>query len=76
MISHGDNFQAEPSWDVIIVGAGAAGCALAGRPSEISEKRVLLIEAGPDFPADQEACRHPRSVRFLARQFPLLLAEI
>jgi len=36
-------------FDVLILGAGAAGCALAGRLSENSDRSVCLVEAGPDY---------------------------
>lgn len=41
-------------FDVVIVGAGAAGCILAARLSENPLRKVALIEAGDDMPPGTE----------------------
>ncbi len=36
-------------FDVLVLGGGTAGCALAARLSESPERSVCLVEAGPDY---------------------------
>lgn len=36
-------------YDVLVVGGGTAGCVVAARLSESAERRVCLVEAGPDY---------------------------
>lgn len=36
-------------FDLLVLGGGAAGCALAGRLSDEPDRTVCLVEAGPDY---------------------------
>ena len=50
MDSHNLHYRA----DIVVVGAGAAGCVAASRLSENRNLRVLLVEAGRNLPPGQE----------------------
>jgi predicted dehydrogenase (TIGR03970 family) len=48
-------------YDVVIIGAGAAGSVLASRLAENANTAVLLLEAGPDYP---DLAQLPDEIKF------------
>ena len=59
----------EAGWDVVVVGAGTAGCALAARLVDAG-RRVLLLEAGADHPRPGDVPEHLRDAATLRAAVP------
>ena len=72
------NGAAMTDWSHIIVGGGASGCVIAGRLTENSRFRVLLLEAGSDYLPGHEpdAVRQPYPVFSDPRYMWNLIAEV
>jgi len=56
-------------WDVVVVGAGTSGCALAARLADAG-RRVLLLEAGADHARLEDFPAELRDASSLAASVP------
>ena len=64
VVVHGVGVMKENKrWDVIVIGAGSAGCIIAARLTEDPQRQVLLLEGGGSDRSD--LCRVPGMVSII-----------